>query len=183
MTPHKIDPQIKGVMSTIFEVEDMTTIELLHKLRAVAYLLHHLIRERKKDEPLSPARMRLLMRLAVDQQLEQGEGLAPSEISRELGVSRNTVSALLNGLEDQGLIERHLHSEDRRQFRIRITSSGLVVVHERAPEFAAFVADLFAPLSPEEQTTLLALVNKLFTNLLHQAAEMGLTVPSIAETE
>jgi DNA-binding MarR family transcriptional regulator len=170
-------------MSTIFEVEDMTAIDLLHRFRAVAYLLHHLIRERKKDEPLSPARVRLLMRLAIDQQLGQGEGLAPSEISRELGVSRNTISALLNGLEDQGLIERHLHPEDRRQFRIRITASGLVIVHESAPEFAAFVTDLFASLSRDEQMTLLALIDKLFANLLDKAAEMGLNVPSVAETE
>jgi DNA-binding MarR family transcriptional regulator len=105
------------------------------------------------------------------------QGLLPSELSRFLGVSRNTVSALLNGLEEQGLIERHLHPTDRRQFLIRITPGGHDLVCARAPEFGAFVASMFEVLSLEERATLLALLDKLYESLRDQAAAMGLFVP------
>lgn len=159
-------------MSDLFGDDNMPAIAALHKLRAIAHMLNHLIHQRQPDDPLSAARMRLLTRLAAESTIGQGTDLSPSEISESLGVSRNTISALLNGLEEDGLIERHLDPTDRRRFRIRITASGQEVVEVRAPEFATFVNDLFASLSPEEQAALLALLEKLFCNLLAKAAEM-----------
>jgi DNA-binding MarR family transcriptional regulator len=177
MTPHTAPPEVKLFLSELFGSENTNAVAALHKLRAVAHLLHYLVQERHKDEALSAARMRLLTRLAADVAVEQSEGLSPSELSQSLGVSRNTVSTLLNGLEDDGLIERQLHPTDRRRFHIRITSAGQKLVAVRAPEFGAFVNDLFGSLSADEQATLSALLDTLFHNLLAKAAEMGLHTP------
>jgi len=164
-------------MAAILNTEDMRVLELFHRLKVVSHLLNHLVGEHRKDIRLSHARMRLLIRLAVSDRLGNDQGLPPSELSRFLGVSRNTVSALLNGLEEQRLIERHLHPTDRRQFLIRITPAGHDLVCARAPEFGAFVASLFEVLSPEERATLLALLDKLYESMLDRAAAMGLFVP------
>jgi DNA-binding MarR family transcriptional regulator len=170
-------PEIEQIMSDIFNTEDMSRLELFRRLKAVSHLLGHLAGEYRKDVKLSHARMRLLMRLAVSARMGDDQGLPPSELSRFLGVSRNTVSALLNGLEEQGLIERHLHPTDRRQFLICITPGGHDLVCARAPEFGAFVASMFEVLSLEDRATLLALLDKLYESLLDRAAAMGLFVP------
>jgi DNA-binding MarR family transcriptional regulator len=169
--------EVEQIMSDIFNTEDMSKLELFRRLKAVSHLLSHLAGEYRKDVKLSHARMRLLMRLAVSDRMGDDQGLPPSELSRFLGVSRNTVSALLNGLEDQGFIERHLHPTDRRQFLIRLTPGGHDLMCALAPEFGAFVASLFEVLSPEERATLLALLDKFYEGLLDRAAAMGLFVP------
>jgi DNA-binding MarR family transcriptional regulator len=170
-------PEIEQIMADIFNTHDMSRLDLFRKLMAVSNLLNHLASEYREDVRLSHARMRLLMRLAVSDRMGDNRGLPPSELSRFLGVSRNTVSSLLNGLEEQGLIERHLHPTDRRQLLIHITPGGHDLVCARAPEFGAFVASLFETLSSEERATLLALLDKLYESMLDRAAAMGLFVP------
>jgi DNA-binding MarR family transcriptional regulator len=181
--PYPHSQEITEILAALFVVDDMTELALFHKLKWVANLMGHLASERHQDSTLSPARLRLLMHLKVDRELGRQEGLAPSELSDVLGVSRNTVSALLNGLEAQELIERHLHPTDRRQFRIRITQAGEAKIEEHAPQFAIFVRRLFAPLSPAERETLLALLNKLLESLVDTAATMGLHTPQTAVNE
>jgi len=170
-------PEVERIMADIFSTEDMSKLDLFRKLKAVSHLLNHLAGEYRKDVKLSQARMRLLIWLAISDRMGNDWGLQPSELSRFLGVSRNTVSALLNGLEVQGLIERHLHPTDRRQLLIRITPDGHDLVCVRAPEFGAFVTSMFETLSPEERATLLTLLDKLFEGLLDRATSMGLYAP------
>ncbi len=40
------------------------------------------------------------------------EGMKPSELSAAQGVGRNTVSALIASLEEDGFISRALHAQD-----------------------------------------------------------------------
>jgi len=166
-------------MANIFGVADTDALQLYSLLKATAHLMGHLAGARRpsSDETLTPARMRLLIRLVVDERLGEGSGLTPSELSRYSGVSRNTISALLNSLEEHALIERHLDPSDRRQFRIRITQAGKEVVARHAPGFGAFVTDLLAPLSTEERATLRALLEKLFAHIVEMAAQMDVHVP------
>jgi DNA-binding MarR family transcriptional regulator len=166
-------------MSEVFGIQDMEVLDLFHHLKAVSHLLSQLIGEYRKDGKLSQARMRLLIRLVIDNKLGIDTGLQPSELSEDLGVSRNTVSALLNGLQEQGLIERHLHPTDRRQLLIRITPAGCDLVHTHAPQFAAFVAGLFDHLLPDERKMLFSLLDKLYSRMLERAVETGINVPGI----
>jgi MarR family transcriptional repressor of emrRAB len=163
-------PDVHGLLSAIFNIEDMSQMDLFFRLKATAHLLDHLTGHCHKPGRLSAARMRLLIRLIVAAQIGPHEGLSPSDLSDFLGVSRNTISALLSGLEEQGLIERRLHPTDRRQFLIRISPAGQDLVRQRAPQFAALVGSLFDVLSPEEQQTLLALLTRLSENLFAKAA-------------
>jgi DNA-binding MarR family transcriptional regulator len=176
-------PEIQAIMAELYQVDDMRDMNLFRLLWGTIHMVDYLKGERRHESQLSAARMRVLIRLAVDNRLGRETGLQPSELSEFIGVSRNTVSALLNGLEEQGLIERHLHPTDRRQFLIRITPAGEDMVHERAPIFAAFVTDLLSALSEEERQTLSALLGKLFNNLAARAAAAGLRPPHPPTTE
>jgi DNA-binding MarR family transcriptional regulator len=172
-------PEIRRAMSDVFQVQDMDRMDLAHSLKTVSHLLSYLLGEYRKDGKLSQARMRLLIRLVIESRLGNGAGLSPSELSEFLGVSRNTVSALLNGLQEQGLIERHLHPTDHRQFLICITPAGHELVRTHAPQYAAFVLSLFESLSPDECQTLFALLNKLHHSMLDRANESGIKIPGM----
>lgn len=165
--------ETQHILFGIFGVEDLENLNLFRQITGIAHLVSYLKGRYRKDDPLSAARMRLLIRLAADLEMGHTAGLSPSQLSEFLCVGRNTVSALLNGLEEQAFIERHLHPTDRRQFLIRITPAGQEMVHTRAPLFAAFVADLFSVFSVEERANLLALLDKLFDSLYEKAAALG----------
>lgn len=166
------------MLAEVFQVEDMSTHTLFRQIKMINHLLRLLFGEFRKDEDTpSHPRMRLLIRLEVDARLGRDDGVLPSELSQWLGVSRNTVSALLNGLEEQGLIQRHLHPEDRRRIQIRLTDEGHVLVKKRAPHIGSFIQNLFDTLTPEERDTLSTLLDKLLEGMLARATEMGIDMP------
>lgn len=171
-------PETEAIMAGIFNVDDMSDLKLFMKLKAANHLVNQLIAARPTVEAMSHSRMRLLVRLTANERQGKTEGLSPSDLSRYSGVSRNTISALLNGLEERNLIERHVNPEDRRQFKIRITPGGQELVQHDSPVFAQFISDLFDPLSPEERVTLQTLLDKLFHGLIQKADSMGLHTPT-----
>jgi DNA-binding MarR family transcriptional regulator len=89
--------------------------------------------------------------------------LNPSEISERHGVSRNTVSALIRTLEEDGLVARSLDPDDRRKFNITLTENGRSLVTGHARQHFQTISQCFGTLSSEEQETLRQLLNKLNT--------------------
>jgi DNA-binding MarR family transcriptional regulator len=169
--PH--DAEIESVLANLFSVENLKDMELFGRFKAISHLLRHLTGEFRKDGHQSHTRIRLLTHLVVCSRLGDDEGLAPSELSDHLGISRNTVSALLNALEEQGLIERQLNRDDRRQFVIRITPAGIDLVGTRAPDFGKLVTGVFGTFTPTEQETLAALLDKLIGHMVQLAEAKG----------
>jgi DNA-binding MarR family transcriptional regulator len=80
-------------------------------------------------------------------------------------VSKNTISALLRGLEEQGLIQRTLDPQDRRLFRIRLSDYGRQVVQKEAPQRIRYLNKLASGISPEEQELLINLLAKLYRSI------------------
>ncbi len=168
--PPPLLPDEEAVAQAIFGTPDVRGMALFFRLKLVTHLIGYLLEAQRKEDALSHARMRILIWLMAEKQRGNEAGLLPSELSEHLGVSRNTVSTLLNGLEAQGLIVRQLHPDDRRQWLIRLTPDGETLVRQRAPQFAAFVGSLFQGLSEQEQQTLLALLDRLYQTLAQRVA-------------
>ncbi len=122
---------------------------------------------------LSGPRLGLLMRLEWEERRGNRSGVRPTELSLNQRVSRNTISALLNGLEARGLIERRLDPEDRRAFRIRLTDRGRQVVAEHAPRLIDHHNRLVSTLTPTEQNQLIDLLARLYDGVTadHLAAQ------------
>jgi DNA-binding MarR family transcriptional regulator len=97
--------------------------------------------------------------------MEGRDELNPSEISERQGTSRNTVSALIRNLEDEGLVERDLDKEDRRKFNIRLTEAGRALVSEHASKHMRIIAGCFSTLNGDEQEALSQILNKLGENI------------------
>src|SRR4051794_2577352 len=101
-------------------------------------------------EGVSPARLRLLRTLRCC----DAEGVPMGRLGERLGITPRAVTALVDGLEADGLAERRPHPTDRRTTLVAITAAG-EDLHRRSRERSrAAAAQLFAALSDEDQAGL-----------------------------
>jgi len=147
---------------------DPTGLELARLIKIISNQYDALIGERLRTADLSGPRWRLLLRLHGEEQAAAGQGISPTHLSHSQHVSKNTISALLRGLEEQGLVERTLDSDDRRVFHIHLTDAGRAMVRETAPQHLAFLNTLIEGLTPDERVQLIQLLGKLRRSLSAQ---------------
>jgi DNA-binding MarR family transcriptional regulator len=102
-----------------------------------------------------------LPRFDLMAQLERHpEGLKMNELSRLLMVTGGNVTAIVDQLEKEGLVERGSPA-DRRAWQIRLTSAGKKSFAEMARAHEQWVVELLAGLSSRERDELLKLLAKL----------------------
>ena len=101
-----------------------------------------------------------LPRFDLMAQLERHpEGLKMGELSRMLMVTGGNITAIVDQLEKEGLVER-LDAADRRAWLVRLTSSGKKNFAEMAHAHEEWVVELLSGLSKREQDELLRLLAK-----------------------
>jgi MarR family transcriptional regulator, negative regulator of the multidrug operon emrRAB len=93
------------------------------------------------------------------------DGLSPKTLAEQAGVTRATVTGLLDGLERDGMIERHSADNDRRALCIRLTSKGKRVGKTVFEQHGRWIAGLFGNLSQSERKQLSTLLIKVGANL------------------
>jgi len=153
------------LMREIAAPADEAGLEMARLLRIAGKLYEAAGDEQLHDVGLSEPRFGLLFWLLVEERLGNTAGISPTFLSRHQSVSKNTVSALLRGLEEQGLIERAIDPDDKRAFRIRLSEAGRELVREVAPTHLTCLSQLASGLTPEERAQLLALLGKLVRSL------------------
>lgn len=89
------------------------------------------------------------------------DGLAPNVLAERAGVTRATVTGLLDGLERDGLVERHANAADRRTLTIRLTQLGRQMAGKVFDEHGRWIAGLFGGLSARERSLLDGLLTKV----------------------
>ena len=146
-------------------MRSMTGLELIRWLHMVTNAYAGAADEQLRDAGLSGPRWVLLFRLLAEERCGCGEGISPTHLSQRQNVSKNTISVLLRGLEEQGLIERTLVPDDRRAFQIRLTDAGRTLVETTAPAHIAFLNEMTAGLTAEENAQLIDLLQKLHRSL------------------
>jgi len=103
-----------------------------------------------------------LPRFDLMAQLERHPGgLKMNELSRMLMVTGGNVTAIVDQLEKEGLVERLDEPDDRRAFRIRLTRSGDKTFAEMARAHEQWVVELLEGLTRREHDELLKLLAKL----------------------
>lgn len=160
-----IDPQraeqLKAFAESLYAEGSPRATRLMDQFRHVSHQMYRLGEASLNEAGFSYAQYRVLMSLLFDEWLGNSQGLNPSEISAQQGTGRNTVSALIRTLEDDGLIERRLDENDRRRFNIALTEAGRQRVRQHANSYMQFVDHIFAAFSAEEMETFGALLQKL----------------------
>ena len=96
------------------------------------------------------------------------EALSQRELQQMLGVQPGSLSEILTKLERKGLITRE-KAEDRRGNLLRVTDAGRQAMTEPDPSSEDA---LFAALTPEEQDSLRALLQKLLEDWAEKADRM-----------
>lgn len=153
---------------------DLQGVEIAGLIRRLANAYETCHERHMTECDLSGPRLGLLIRLEWEERQGNRDGVTPTELSYNQRVSRNTISALLRGLETRGLIERRLDPQDRRGFRILLTDRGRQIVRQHAPRMIDHKNQLVEALTPEEQAQLIALLTRLyasFTKELHAEVE------------
>jgi DNA-binding MarR family transcriptional regulator len=146
-------------------VTDLHGAELLRLVHMVANAYENVTAANDREGKLSAPRWRLLARLLMEEQTG-GSYVYPTDLSKSQSVSKNTISAHLRSLEEQGLILRELDPDDHRQFRIRLSDTGRNLIHTATPKYMMFLNELTANLTAEEIEQLQALLWKLYGSLV-----------------
>lgn len=93
------------------------------------------------------------------------DGLAPNMLAERAGVTRATITGLLDGLEREGLVARHAEASDRRALRIRLTRKGQQIAQQVFAQHSHWIAGLYGGLSANERQQLATLLDKVAANL------------------
>ena len=148
---HSIDRE------SIARSEDHHALRIWLRLLTCTQLIERQVRSRLREQFSST-----LPRFDLMSQLERHrEGLKMNELSRMLMVTGGNVTAIVDQLENEGLVERLDEPADRRAFRIRLTRAGERAFAEMARAHEGWVVELLAGLSRREQDELLKLLAKV----------------------
>ncbi len=184
MTKHKHGavpgPQQQTFLDFIQRVSpdvDPTNVRLFGLFMKTRHQLAHAAEEELSEVGLTWAKLRLLMHLAKQEYLGADAGVQPSELSEMQEISRNTVSALINGLEAEGLVTRELHGSDRRKLVIRLTPQGRAILKDQMINHLRFVGHCFDVFDSQERDTLCELLSRLDAHLKEGADMPPLNTP------
>jgi DNA-binding MarR family transcriptional regulator len=85
----------------------------------------------------------------------------PSELAEKAGVSRATMTGLIDGLQREGLVQRLEDGKDRRKYTIKLTSAGQAKLDAVMPDYYRRVSQLMQPMRAEQRNTLVECLNLL----------------------
>lgn len=94
-----------------------------------------------------------------------GGPLAPHTLAEQAGITRASVTSLLDGLEREALIQRKADQHDRRALIIELTPTGRALAGTLVAQHSRWIASLFAPLSPNERKQFARLLGKVGRHL------------------
>ena len=118
---------------------------------------------------LSPGRYAVLMELyygelqaGAGRPLAQNDGLLPSQLATRIGVTRPTITGLIDGMLREGMLLRmRADSQDGRRRGVRLSAGGRRLLDALLPQLFTRMSALVAPLSNAEQATLRELLLKI----------------------
>ena len=112
---------------------------------------------------LTPAQFGVLCVLHAHPKLDQ------STLARSLGFDKVTMMRVMRGLETRGLIERSYAPENRRNLSISLSETGSALLKQTQEPAERAYARLMSPLTQEQQTQLLGLLQLLTSGLEGEA--------------
>ncbi len=90
-----------------------------------------------------------------------GEPSTPAALAEEAGVTRATMTGLIDTLEKDGWARREMDPGDRRTVLVRLTGKGQALLDSVLPDYFRCVSEIMEPLSVGERRELVSLLQKL----------------------
>jgi DNA-binding MarR family transcriptional regulator len=116
-------------------------------------------RPKPKESTLRPSEMMVLMVLGHRLMSHKGS-VVPSELSKELNLSRPALTPILNDLEEKGLIRREFDSVDRRRTKIVLQEKKFHEIKGGFGDYSERIRLLMEKMDKEELVSLFNLLNK-----------------------
>ena len=92
-------------------------------------------------------------------------GISPSDLADRSGVTRATITGLLDGLSREKLVVREDDRGDRRKAVVRLTARGRKMLEKILPDYYLQVSALMGGLTDAEKQTLIELMSKMSARL------------------
>jgi len=163
------DPSASADRETIARSDDHRALRLWLRLLTCTQLVERRVRSRLRERFGTT-----LPRFDLMAQLERHpEGLKMNALSRLLMVTGGNVTAIVDQLVKERLVERLPEPADRRAARVRLTRAGARSFAEMAREHERWIVELFAGLTRREHETLYALLAKLKQTMLIRHSPEG----------
>ena len=93
--------------------------------------------------------------------LDENSGLAQRQLANDLGIDVVSTGQLVDRLEAMRLVRREDHPTDRRTHSLVLTAEGEKRRRQMRPKMQAAQKRILAPLTPEEQATLIDLLTRV----------------------
>jgi DNA-binding MarR family transcriptional regulator len=91
--------------------------------------------------------------------------MCPSNLAAKCGVTRATMTGLIDGLERDKLVIRESHGKDKRMTQVRLTPEGVKFLDSILPEYYRRLAKLMGNLSEAEKKSLEEMLAKINAGL------------------
>lgn len=111
---------------------------------------------------ITQGRFAVLMALWMQcRRVPESSFLSPAELAERTGVTRATMTGLIDTLLRDGLVTRKPHPDDRRMLCVGLTEKGHAALTRILPQHFRQMAWLMQPLTEAERRTLVALLTKI----------------------
>lgn len=147
------------ILKEHFPQLELTSLHPLMTFIHTSHELHNEMSGKLSEYSLSVGKMKILMPLFV-----YGKALTPSELAVYSGVTRSTMTSVIDGLERDGLIKR-ASLNDRRMTAIHLTEKGSELINTTVPAYASLVSDIMRDFTEEEHKAFMGLLHKLRAGL------------------
>jgi DNA-binding MarR family transcriptional regulator len=137
------------------------------------------------EHDITQGRFGVLMALWTNCQRgdETSGALTPAELAERTGVTRATITGLVDTLERAGLVTRTPHQDDRRMMSIELTPTGEKLLNTVMPEHFRRMAWLMEPLTEAERKTFVSLLLKVLTRAAEHVNETVHRLPPALPAE
>jgi DNA-binding MarR family transcriptional regulator len=119
---------------------------------------------RRVEQAVAPTGLRPRELLALQHLRERGPSAQPM-LAELIGIDATNMVAVLNSLEDQGLIERRRDRADRRRAIIALSCGGEQLLADLDRAFLDLDEEILAALTHVERETLNALLSKVISHI------------------
>jgi DNA-binding MarR family transcriptional regulator len=88
-------------------------------------------------------------------------GINQTDLGVELGIDRSTMVAVIDRLQNRGLVQRHASPRDRRSYALALSQEGSALLDEIGPQIEERDRAVMAELDEEERRQLVSLLSRI----------------------
>jgi len=138
------------------EINPSSVIAMLRVLEASSAIQHAIIDVLESEYQLSEGKLCVMIILH-----QTKAGVAPSKLAELAGVTRATISAMLQRMIRDGLVDSFSDEKDGRGKKVCLTAKGRSFMDEVLPNHYLRITKLMGRLSEGEQQELIILLKKI----------------------